>query len=120
MPAPSRKAVTGNWPGWRHRNRPQDVGSAQLRSLCTAEGHTGQHGQADTPPSWRGAWCAGHRGLRAGGRAGAEGTWTRAAGTWGIPEEVRQTRGKEEERARPEEGTGTPKSGEGGPGGETE
>lgn len=67
MPAPSRKAVTGNWPGWRHRNRPQDVGSAQLRSLCTAEGHAGQHGQADTPPSWRGAWCAGHRGLWAGG-----------------------------------------------------
>lgn len=38
MPAPSRKAVTGKSPGWRHRNQPQDVGSPQLRSLCTAEG----------------------------------------------------------------------------------
>lgn len=37
MPAPSRKAVTGNWPGWRHRNRLQKTGSPQLRSLCTAE-----------------------------------------------------------------------------------
>lgn len=38
MPAPSRTAVTGNSPGWRHRNRLQQAGRAQLRSLCTAEG----------------------------------------------------------------------------------
>lgn len=38
MPAPRRTAVTGNSPGWRHRNRLQHVGSPQLSSLCTAEG----------------------------------------------------------------------------------
>lgn len=38
MPAPRRTAVTGNSPGWRHRNRLQQAGSAQLSSLCTAEG----------------------------------------------------------------------------------
>lgn len=73
MPAPSRTAVTGNWPGWRHRNWPQDVGSPQLRSRCTAEGCDSQHGPADTPLFWRGAWFARYRGLRAAGRLGGPG-----------------------------------------------
>ena len=66
MPAPSRKALTGNSPRWRHRNRLQVTGSPQLRNLCTAEGSKSlaQQGQHTTLPA--GAWFIRIRGLQRG------------------------------------------------------
>lgn len=70
MPAPSRKAVTGNSPGWRHRNRLQEMGSPQLRSLCTAEGSNSLAQQSQQPTLLAGTWFIRIRGMKRGRRWG--------------------------------------------------
>lgn len=103
MPAPSRKAVTGNSPGWRCRKRPQGAGSPQFRSLCTAAGSSTLAQQGQEPTLLAGTRFIRVRGLR-GERLGdlqkPGASWRRRGG----PEEAGQRGGREEERARLEGG----------------
>lgn len=97
MPAPSRKAVTGNSPGCRRRNRPQGAGSPQFRSLCTAAGSSTLAQQGQEPTLLAGTRFIRVRGLR-GERLGdlqePGASWRRRGGARGSRAEVRERRGE--------------------------
>lgn len=67
MLAPSRKADTGNSPGWRCRNRLPMTGSPQLRSFCSAEGSDRLALQGQQPIPLVGMCFVRIRGLQGGG-----------------------------------------------------
>ena len=123
VPAPSRKALTGNSPGWRHRNWLQDLGSPQFRNPCTAEGSNGLAQQGQHTTLLAGTWFIR---IRGGRQVEDGGTGIRVAGTrgtlgkWGRHEG--ENKGLGQGRALEERGggCGPPKWGRGrSPGGET-
>ena len=81
MPAPSRKALMGNSPGWRQRNWLQDLGSPQFRNPCTAEGSNGLAQQGQHTTLLAGTWFVR---IRGGREVEAGGTWMRVARTQGT------------------------------------
>ena len=116
MPAPSRKALTGNSPGWRHRNWLQDLGSPQFRNPCTAEGSNGLAQQGQHTTLLAGTWFIR---IRGGRQVEAGGTWMRVAGMrgtlgkWGRHEGEKKGLGQRRALKERGGGCGPPKWGKG-------